>query len=636
MKENILDLVTGFLMLALSVRMGLFNYRRLELHEGLLITPVLLLLAIFFVVSGITHALEPGIEAIIRSWALPLVLIANLIWLIFASGRIMRLPSILDLEAKNRDLEREIQLRTAAEERLKSANDSLEQRIAERAAEVQGIIEASPLAIMRLNDKKEVTLWNPAAERLFGWSANEILGKPNPVVPTEKLPEFQNLFHATVSGRRLAATETQRRRKDGTLVDVRIWNAPLPVSDPNSGSAMAMFDDITETRKIRDQLNEAKIKAEHASQTKSLFLANVGHEIRTPLNAIVGFADLLKSGNCDRASEQFYLGSMIKNGLLLSQLINDLLDVSKIEAGELEISIEPVNVQDILNDVFETQALKAREKSLKMDFRKSLTVADPLVVLTDPLRLRQILINLISNAVKFTDSGGIEVTCAYSGESLLIKIKDTGKGLSKAEISNLFSPFSQADASITKKYGGTGLGLYLSKNLAGRLKGDLFLESSAPGRGSTFVLKLNAPVFQGALPRDHQPVAAPLHPLEGKKILIVDDSEENRILVSKYVVAEGAEVAEAKDGEEGVTKTLEFSPDVVLMDLQMPRKDGYQALRDLRGMGQKVPAVAMTAYSMREDREKCLREGFNGHVSKPITRTKLVSEIMTLVKNANH
>lgn len=373
----------------------------------------------------------------------------------------------------------------------------------------------------------------------------------------------------------------------------------------------------------RNQLSLAKEEAETASRMKSSFLANMSHEIRTPLGILVGFTDLLIDERTDGKQRETFASGLKRNASQLSLLIDDILDLSKVEAGHLSMDFSEFSLQQMMKDLVADFAPKAAEKNLEVVLQMGPDV--PAKIVSDPVRLKQILINLLGNAIKFTDFGRIELSLKTSGALIHIDVTDQGLGISAADQEKLFKPFSQADESLTRKFGGTGLGLALSQRLSRLLGGDLRLLRSQPGQGSTFRLQLPERVENVLAEAPRRLSERPARKsLEGVQILVVEDSPDNQMLITHMLERAGAKIDIANHGEEGVRKAMAGHHDVVLMDLQMPVMDGLTAARILRSQGYKKPMIALTAHAMSEFRDKCLEAGFDDHVAKPIHFDELV------------
>ena len=408
---------------------------------------------------------------------------------------------------------------------------------------------------------------------------------------------------------------------------------PVPVTTDNEiGILTRAFNDAAaRLNRQREELKESKVTAERANEAKSNFLANMSHEIRTPLGAVLGFSELMLSADSNDDRRGF--NEVIKrNGGQLLRLIDDLLDISKIEAGHIQIEKINFRTNDLLGDTISYARHLAGEKSV--GFKVIYETAVPDTVYSDPVRVRQCVVNLVNNAVKFTPAGGtVEIKIKFlphPDSRMEIQIKDSGIGISESARESLFKPFCQGDVSSTRKYGGTGLGLALSLRLAQALGGDLTLLNSSPGKGSEFSLRIPlTEVLVEDFPRSlKSELKIPTESrLKGLRVLVVDDSQDNLDLITRFVEGAGASSERASDGAEGVHKALHGKFDIVLMDIQMPGMDGFEAIRRLRGLGYQVPIIALTAHALPEDRIRCLRMGFSDHLTKPLNRLKLVNAV---------
>jgi two-component system, sensor histidine kinase len=381
-------------------------------------------------------------------------------------------------------------------------------------------------------------------------------------------------------------------------------------------------------RDLKKNIGDRK-EAESANQFKSLFLANMSHEIRTPLGVILGFAEALKDPLMSAADRTNYLEVIERTGKSLSRIINDILDLSKVESGHLEVENTTFPLQELIDELQLLFQLQAQERGNILKFQIQPTA--PLTVFSDRLRLQQILMNLISNALRFTHEGEITVTCSYHGNTWLFRVTDTGIGLDEEQKKKLFTLFSQADQSTTRKYGGTGLGLVLSKRLAELLDGDVILETTTLNKGSSFMASVSETISPSQEPsatkQNTLANGSSVEHLRGKHILIVDDSEENQILLRFYLMKAGLEVQSAANGAMGVEKALKNNFDLVLMDIQMPIMDGYTATKTLRATGYTKPIIALTANAMKEDRERSIVSGCHDYLTKPINSTRLLTAL---------
>ncbi len=421
----------------------------------------------------------------------------------------------------------------------------------------------------------------------------------------------------------------------------------------------------SEVRARSAALREAMERAEHANQAKSEFLANMSHEIRTPMTAILGFADVLLDGVDPSRTppEQIAAIETIKhNGEYLLEIINDILDISKIEVGKLEIERVRCSPLQVVADVQSLMQVRADAKSLF--FEVEYAGAMPESVWCDPTRLKQILVNLIGNAIKFTEQGGVRLVVrhlhrdptggAQADEPLLqFEVIDTGVGIAPAQMTRLFQPFSQGDASTTRKFGGTGLGLVISKRLANMLGGDVTAESQ-PGVGSTFRVTVATGPHEGVrMIADPAAAAAATAETEQTvatgpntaglncRILLAEDGPDNQRLIVRMLEMAGADVTVAEHGKLAVEAALTASDqgqpfDVILMDMQMPCMDGYEATRLLRENGYTNPIIALTAHAMAKDRQKCIDAGCDEYLTKPIDRRRIIDTIDSFLKKPEH
>lgn len=385
------------------------------------------------------------------------------------------------------------------------------------------------------------------------------------------------------------------------------------------------------------KLEEATRQAQDANRAKSAFLANMSHEIRNPVGVMMGFADLLADPNCVPQVRSYYAAVLKRNGRTLLAILNDILDLSKVEANKLKVECTTVELTPLIRDLTLYHRAEALAKGI--DFKVQWREPVPRSIATDPTRLRQILDNVIGNAIKFTERGYVSLdirSCSEEGTNALLTfdITDTGPGIPKHLIDRLFRPFEQADSSFTRKFGGTGLGLALSKRLATAISGDLILKTTAPGKGSTFSLGINVTVARlttdkTSMTRVEREVLEKR--LAGSRILVAEDSPDNRFLIEKLLKTEGASISFAENGIQAVAKACQEEFDLVLMDIQMPQMDGLEASAQLRAKGFVKPIIALTAHAMKEDKLKSLSSGLNDHVTKPLNREELIRAVQRWV-----
>lgn len=375
-----------------------------------------------------------------------------------------------------------------------------------------------------------------------------------------------------------------------------------------------------------------RLLAENANQVKTLFLANMSHEIRTPLGIILGMTEILKDPNVSDEEKRKYLDVIESTGHNLARLINDILDITKVESGHLEVEFEPVNLESFMQEIDTMMALKAAKSGTNLKFKLQDRLRK-VEFATDRNRLKQILVNLINNAIKFTHGGEVQVDVGTIGDDIYFEVTDTGIGIPESMQGSLFQNFFQVDTSSTRKYEGTGLGLVLSRKLARSLGGDVVLKRSAPGEGSVF--RLSIPQREVDQTQHVEPVKLSeesKQSLRGLRVLIVDDSDDNQVLIQHHLKKYGVICDTAGDGVEAIEKAEHNPFDFVLMDMQMPRMDGYTATRNLREAGYDKPIIALTAHAMKEDRERCISVGCNDYLTKPIVSEELYSTLLNLTQ----
>jgi len=409
-----------------------------------------------------------------------------------------------------------------------------------------------------------------------------------------------------------------------TMVGEGDFSQKVPIrSGDELGQLAASINLMTEN--LQKQIIERE-SAEQASEAKNLFLANISHEMRTPLNAILGFAELLANSDLTEGQRTEYLNVVKRTGATLTSIINDILDIAKIEAQQVQVTMTSFQLPQLISDIKSLLNVRCFEKGIQLYIIPKGDIAD--VIQSDPARLRQILINLIGNAIKFTHQGSVTVTYEVISPYLTFTVKDTGGGISEAQRSRLFKPFSQGDDSVRKKYGGTGLGLMISQRLARLLGGDVELSNSQLGKGSTFVARVTYnPIYDG-LPQISSSLEIDLEKFRDKKILVVEDTVDNQTLVRLFLAKTNAQIDFVDNGREGVEAIRKTAYDIVLMDMQMPVMDGFTATKEIRKNGFTSPIIAMTGYAMKKDQDRCFEVGCTDYIAKPFDRVTLLTSLM--------
>jgi signal transduction histidine kinase/CheY-like chemotaxis protein len=453
----------------------------------------------------------------------------------------------------------------------------------------------------------------------------------------------------------LSCVRAQREMREIALQQVQLRRTNISIEERVRQRTEELNLERDRVREYACELEQKNIlldaerqNAETANLAKSEFLANMSHEIRTPMTAILGYAELLlEDGDLIRAPERRVdaISTIMRNGSHLLGIINDILDLSKIEAGKMQVESVRVSIVQTMEEVLSLMQVKASAKALSLncDYKTSI----PETIICDPTRIRQVLVNLVGNAVKFTEIGGVRIECSYiagPAPRLEFDVVDTGLGMTPKQLENLFHPFSQADTSTTRHFGGTGLGLTISRRLARALGGDVQVVESALGQGTRMRLSISPAIPEGTpffKPNARNkllqtansaasPKTAASTSLEGARILLAEDGPDNQRLISFVLRKAGAEVKVVENGRLAVDAALSARDagqpyDVILSDMQMPEMDGYEAAALLRAEGYKGPIIALTAHAMAGDREKCLAAGCNDFTTKPINREALIA-----------
>ncbi|MGA2796288.1 MAG: response regulator [Thermoguttaceae bacterium] len=547
--------------------------------------------------------------------------------------------------------------------RLRQDNKSMRQIFAGNSgdARLRNIVENALEIIFTLTPEGMISYASPRWTQLIGHQSADLLGRSfvSFLHPSDRAG-FQSYFAAVTAG------DGQSRRIEFRIQNCngswRWYSTTLStVKDPQGAPKefVGIAEDITDRKQAEVELRKAKEAAEAATLAKTVFLTNVSHEIRTPMTAILGFAEMLLE-SIERPQDIVAANTIKRNGEYLLRIINDILDLSTIETGHFLTEQVKCSPRELIEDVLSMMKVRADAKGLPM--LMEFTGPIPQSIRTDPIRLRQILINLVGNAIKFTEEGHICIQMrliqSERNKPLLeCKIIDTGIGMSEDQINRLFEPFTQGDTTTSRKYVGMGLGLALSKRLAGMLGGDITF-TSAKGKGSTFVLTVGTGSLEGvrmlqtsdmheAEPSSHDGLAPPVLPQLSGRILLVEDGLDNQRLLALILRKAGANVTVVNNGKEALEKViaqqkkylaegLQTSPfDVILMDMQMPEMDGYEATWRLREMGYTAPIIALTAHAMSHDREKCLDAGCDEYLTKPIDRDTLFSTITRYMADAH-
>ncbi|WP_409917909.1 ATP-binding protein [Hyphomonas sp.] len=496
---------------------------------------------------------------------------------------------------------------------------------------LQAFLDALPDPVFIKNDALELIYGNPAHDRFL----QQATGRAGCIGQTDRdlYPEAQWTVFEREDHKVLAGSISFSEEKIGD--DVMALTKKVPVRLPSGAVGVAGINfDITEYKRLEDKARET----EAANHAKSQFLAAMSHEIRTPLNGILGMAQSLAADPSLTPAQRDKVDTVLDSGRTLLAIVDDVLDLSKIEAGKLEICPVDGDLRHAVRRVIRLFEPKAQEKGITLQ----LDTCDGLIsaLAFDPVRVRQCVSNLVSNAIKFTDAGLVIVRLATwadqnGGARVSVSVSDTGIGINPEAMGRLFSDFSQADSSTTRRFGGTGLGLAITRRLARLMGGDVTV-TSVPGEGSTFSFTFLAEAARGpACPADDpgELPAAPSHSLNGARILLADDNRVNREVVKLFLAPHGVSITEAANGEEALAALAREAFDILLLDIHMPVMDGMKALGILRASDapyKDIPVIALTADAMSGDRERFLALGANGYVTKPIDQSELISAVSRL------
>jgi PAS domain S-box-containing protein len=506
-------------------------------------------------------------------------------------------------------------------------------------AYLAAIVDSSDDAIMSKNLDGVIQSMNGAAERLFGYTAPELIGKNiRLLIPLERQSE-EDLILARIRRReRIDHFETERVTKDGRRVSISLTVSPVLDESGAIIGVSKIARDITERQTAlaeRDRLLEAeraaRSEAERASRVKDDFVAMVSHELRTPLNAILSWTQLMMRGRQDPAILERGLQVVARNTRIQAQLISDLLDISRIVAGKLQLEIQNVDVESIVRDAVETLRQDADAKGIEVATSLEATGA----ISGDPGRIQQIVWNLLSNAIKFTPQHGhVRVTLSGTGTHVRLTVADDGAGIRPEYLAHIFERFHQADRSITRRYGGLGLGLAIVKHLVEVHGGSVEAKSAGEGLGATFTVLFPSSGFELDSEGAHAPRAGrdlwEGVTLAAMRVLVVEDEPDTRDFLKRLLEGHGAQVIAAASVKEALMLLQSDAPDLLISDIGLPDVDGYELVHQIRAssaVSRGIPAIALTAYARAEDRMRAMRAGYQVHIAKPVEPAELLAAV---------
>ncbi|MBS0443115.1 MAG: PAS domain S-box protein, partial [Proteobacteria bacterium] len=497
----------------------------------------------------------------------------------------------------------------------------------------EAVLENASLGIAFTRERRFVQA-NPAMERMFGWARGSLVGQPGRAVWASDA-EYEAVGEHI--GAQLARGEPvefvqELARRDGGRFWCRLLAKAVDPTHPMRGGTIWIVEDITERRRTEQALAKARDDAEAANRAKSAFLANTSHEIRTPLNGLVGLARLARRPELDETRRRQYLEQIAESAETLSAIISDVLDLSKIEAGKLDVERVAFDLHALLDSLRQVHGTLADAHGLGFALHTEAGV--PRWVWGDPVRVRQVLANYLGNALKFTERGSLTLHAGRTpGGALRFEVRDSGPGITAELRARLFQPFVQADQSTTRRFGGSGLGLSICHELAALMGGRVGVDST-PGQGSCFWAELPLPAAE-APARDAAACAPQRSPLAGARVLMVEDNAVNMTIAVAMLEQWGVQVEQAGDGRQAIAAVERAEHagrplDAVLMDVQMPVMSGYEATRALRERAgsRRLPIIALTAAALSSEREQALASGMDGFLTKPIDMHKLHAALM--------
>ena len=520
-------------------------------------------------------------------------------------------------------------------------------QIEEALRAMADIVESTDDAVIAKDLNGIITSWNPAAERLYGYKAEEVIGQPvNLLIPAERPDEEPAILAKLRRGERIDHYETIRVAKDGSRIPVSLTVSPIKNASGTVIGASKIARDISEQKRAQDEIHDilareraAREEAEVANRTKDEFLAVLSHELRTPLTAMLGWLSILRSHRIDQKTTEHAIETIERNAKAQAQLIEDLVDVSRIVGGRLNLELRPIDLLPVIDAAIEVVRPAAEAKTISIEVDFDSTVGP---VSGDPDRLQQVIWNLLANAVKFTPKGGsIYAYFRRTESSAEVIIRDTGIGIAADFLPHVFERFRQADSAVTRSHRGMGLGLAIVRHLVELHGGTVTASSEGENQGSTFTIRFPLAAMTERTPESSgqfEKAVATDEKLNGIRILLVEDEPDARELIALTLRRSGADVEAVDSAASALHRMQSFIPDVLLSDIGLPEESGYDLIRTVRALPtdlNKVPAIALTAFAAESDRQMSMSAGFHAHLAKPVEPDRLIETIKTVLSNGN-
>lgn len=548
---------------------------------------------------------------------------------ILITGLLIPFALLILYRVSNDAYKKRIALERETQDQLRITKESAEQyalEINEQQALFQTMFNTIDDAVVLTNKKREIQIANKGIKKVFGYEPMEVLGKKTEIL-------YSNLENFRAAGEEVFNEDapkseekylTYYKRKEGKVFPGETFGSKLYNNEGEWIGNLGIVRNVSEREKIIHDLRAAKEKAEESDRLKTSFLANLSHEIRTPMNGILGFAGLLKKQKSFSMNREQYLDNILISGKRMLSLINDLVDISKIEAGQVEIVIDNVRLNEIVDEIYNFFKREAAARGLEFVVHKGLDDNESNII-ADRTKIEQILTNLMKNAMKFTMEGMIDVGYERDGEMIRFWVKDTGPGISKEDVEVIFDRFRQSDDMIARDEEGSGLGLAISKSFVELMGGKIWVETK-PGVGSTFFFTV--PYNSGANIVEEESINEEDHQLNSSKILIAEDDDISYFYLEELLAEQDVQLIRAKDGARAVELAEEHTDiDLILLDIKMPVMNGWDAMKKIISLGREIPVFIQSAYTSDKDREKAFNIGCAEFFTKPIGESELVEAL---------